>query len=168
MKAVHILTLALAAAIGFVTGYLIAKPRPASNPSTLEISRAQKAEDKLLPPMWVRLFRDDPWLKGLRERGYRHCYRNGSVDPACARKQDEAVQAVFFAIDISKAQQKMANQSRLSLREREVASDPQLRTHVIRYCANLYAEHGNEDARILATCLGNLSEFSPLVPIPVS
>lgn len=167
MKAVHILPLTIAAAMGFVAGYLIAKPRPVSNPSTLEISRAQKAEDKLLPPMWARLFRDDPWLRNLRERGYRYCYRNGSVDPVCARKQDEAVQAVFFAIDISKAQQKMTDQSRLSLREREVASDPQLRTRIIRYCTNLYAEHGHEDARILATCLGNLSEFSPLVPIPV-
>jgi hypothetical protein len=167
MKAVHILTVTLTAAIGFVAGYLIAKPRPASNPSTLEISRAQKAEDKILPPIWARMFRDDPWLNGLRERGYRYCYRSGSVDPACARKQDEAVQAAFFAIDISKAQQKMTDQSRLSLREREVARDPQLRANVIRYCSSLYAAHGNKDARILATCLGNLSEFSPLVPIPV-
>ena len=61
----------------------------------------------------------------------------------------------------------MTDQSSLSLREREVANNPQLRVDVLTYCSNLYADHGNQDARVLAVCLGNLSEFSPLIAIPV-
>lgn len=60
----------------------------------------------------------------------------------------------------------MADHSRLSLREQEVARNPKLRESIVRHCFGLYAEHGRKDARLLAVCLGNLSEFSPLVSIP--
>jgi hypothetical protein len=61
----------------------------------------------------------------------------------------------------------MVDQNGLSLRERVVARNPQLRSDIIRYCTRLYADHGKQDVRLLAVCLGNLSEFSPLVTIPV-
>jgi hypothetical protein len=167
MKAVHFATLAFGMAVAFVIGFLIGRPRPVPRPSAREIVQAQQFANKLLPPIWVRMFQEERWLKDLRQRGYEYCYRSGSIDAACASKQDEAVQSVFFALNISKAQQKMADQSRLSLREHEAARNPQLRTDIIRHCTGLYADHGKQDARLLAVCLGNLSEFSPLVPIPV-
>jgi hypothetical protein len=167
MKAVLFVPVALGMVIAFAIGFLIAKPRLAPSPPSEEISRAQEAADKLLPQHRVRMFRDKPWLKSLRQRGYEYCYRNDSIDVACAREQDEAVQSAFFAILISKAQQEMTDQNQLSLREREVARNPQLRTKIVRYCSRLYADHGKQDARLLAVCLGNLSEFSPLVEIPV-
>jgi hypothetical protein len=167
MKLVHIAVVALGMMIAFAAGYLVAKPRSAPDPSAQEIAQAQEAANRLLPPAWMRMFREKPWLQTLRQRGYQYCYRNGSINEDCARKQDEAVQAVFFAIDISNAQQGMTDQSRLSLREREVASHPQLRHDIIQHCFRLYSEHGMNDARLLAACLGNLSDFSPLVSIPV-
>jgi len=167
MKAVHFVTVALGMATAFAAGTLIAKPRAVPNPSAQEISKALEVANKLLPPVWVRKFQGEPWLKSLRQRGYEYCYRSGSIDADCAREQDDAVQSVFFAIDISKAQQEMTDQSQLSLREREVARNPQLRSDIIQHCSRLYADHGKKDARLLAVCLGNLSEFSPLVAIPV-
>jgi len=167
MRAIHFAMLVFGLAVAFVIGFLTAKPRPFANPSAQEVARAQQVANKLLPSIWVRMFQDEPWLRSLRQRGYEYCYRNGSINADCAHKQDTAVQSVFFAIDISKAQQKMRDQSTLSLREREVALNPQIRTDIIRYCSRLYADHGKRDARILAVCFGNLSEFSPLVAIPV-
>jgi hypothetical protein len=167
MKLVHIAVLASGMAFAFAAGYLVTKPRSAPDPSAQEISQAQETANRLLPPVWIRMFRDKPWLTTLRQRGYQYCYRNGSIDGGCAHEQDEALQAVFFAIDISNAQQGMTDRSRLSLREREVASHPQLRHHIVQHCFRLYSEHGMNDARLLAACLGNLSDFSPLVPIPV-
>lgn len=166
MKAVRIATIALGMVIAFAAGYLTARPRPLPQPSPEEISRAQEAANKLLPPLWADMFEDQPWFKSVRRNGYRYCYRNGSIDAACARNQDAAIQSAFFAIEISKEQQKMADHSRLSLREQEVARNPKLRESIVRHCFGLYAEHGRKDARLLAVCLGNLSEFSPLVSIP--
>lgn len=166
MKAVHFAALAFGVAVAFLTGFLIGRPPLVPSPSAQEISEAQQAADRLLPPIWVSMFQNQAWLKTLRRRGYIYCYRDSSIDADCARKQDEAVQSVFFALDISKPQQKMADQSDLSLRERVVARDPQLRSDIIRNCSRLYREHGKQDVRVLAICLGNLSEYSPLVAIP--
>lgn len=167
MRAVHFLLLTLGILVGFALGVLIARPHPAPSPSAEEIFQAQQIGNRLLPPIWPGMFRDQAWLNALRRRGYIYCYRYRTIDRDCAREQDEAVQNVFFALTVSKAQQKMVDQSRLSPRELEVARNPELRSKVIRYCSRLYANHGNQDARILAACLGNLSEFSPLVPVPV-
>lgn len=167
MRAVHFVLLTSGIVVGFVLGVLIARPHPAPSPSVQEISQAQEIGNRLLPSMWPGMFRDQAWLNALRRRGYIYCYRDRTINPDCARAQDEAVQNVLFALTVSKAQQKMVDQSRLSPREAEVVRNPELRSTVIRYCSRLYADHGNQDARVLATCLGNLSEFSPLVAIPV-
>jgi hypothetical protein len=167
MKVGHLAVLVLALALAFAAGFLIARPHLKPGASIQEIALAQQAGDKILPPGWFRMFPDGTVLRNLRDRGYAYCDKSGSIDMECARKQDEAVQSVFFAITISDAQRKMVDQRRLSLREREVARDPELRSKVIRYCERLYVDHGGQDARLLAVCLGNLSEFSPLVPIPV-
>lgn len=167
MRVVHFLMLILGMAVALGFGVLIGRPHPAPIPSEQEIVRAQQVDNRLLGPGWVGMFRDQGQLNALRRRGYIYCYRNRTIDADCASAQDEAVLNVFFALRVSKAQQEMVDRSRLSPREFEVAQNPELRSKVIRYCSRLYADHGNQDARILAVCLGNLSEFSPLVAIQV-
>jgi hypothetical protein len=167
MQTIQAIAVTVGMAAAFVVGLVIGRPRSVPTPSPREILQAQETANKYLPPFWRDKLRDDPKLKQLRDQGFAYCFRGGSIVLTCARKQDEAIQAVFFAIDISERQQKMTDQSSLSLREREVANNPQLRVDVLAYCSNLYADHGNQDARVLAVCLGNLSEFSPLIAIPV-
>lgn len=167
MRAIYFALLILGMVVAFALGALTARPHSAPSPSAQEISQAQQVGNRFLPPMWPDMFRDQAWLNGLRRRGYIYCFRNRTIDADCTRAQEEAVQNVFFALTVSKAQQKMVDQSGLSSRELEVAQNPKLRSTVIRYCSNLYADHGNQDARVLAACLGNLSEFSPLVAVPV-
>lgn len=99
--------LTLGTVAGFVLGVMVARPHPAPSPSAQEISQAQHIGNRLLPPMWLGVFRDRAWLNSLRRCGYVYCYRNKSIKPDCAREQDEAVQNVFFALTVSKAQQKM-------------------------------------------------------------
>ncbi|MBB5714165.1 hypothetical protein FHS94_000988 [Sphingomonas aerophila] len=167
MKAAHFALLTLGMVVAFVLGVQTARPDPLSEPTSQEIAEAQQIGDRLLPRMWSGMFQNQAWLKALRRRGYIYCYQNRTISPDCARAQDEAIQNVFFALTISKAQQSMANQSELSPREFEVARNPELRSTVIRYCSRLYADHGQQDVRVLAACLGNLSDFSPLVAVPV-
>jgi hypothetical protein len=166
MQAVQAIAVTVGIAAAFAVGLVIGRPRSVPIPSPREILQAQEATNKYLPPIWREKFRDDPKLKQLRDQGYAYCLSGNSIVLTCARKQDEAIQNVFFAISISEAQQKMTDQSSLSLREREVARNPQLKAEVLAYCSNLYSDHGNQDARLLAACLGNLSEYSPLIGIP--
>lgn len=167
MRAIYSLVLSLGLLLGFFLGIMVARPASPPSPSNDELTRIQKRGDMLFPPIWRSMFRDKSWLREMRRRGHVYCYRNGAIDPACAGAQDEAVQQVVLALMASKAQQDMVDQTALSRRESEVARNPALRSRIIRYCAHLYDDHGGRDARILAVCLGNLSDFSPLVPIPV-
>lgn len=105
----------------------------------------------------------------MRARGYQYCQKNGSIDKDCAYLQDQAIIKSEFAIMISIGQQKMteAQKNGLSDRERWVSFNPHIRNEVIDYCTRLYEDHGGRDARIFSVCLGNLTDFSPLVALPV-
>ena len=71
------------------------------------------------------------------------------------------------ALNVAAAQHQMADKDRLGLKEHWVAENPEIVSHVRSYCWNLYKVHGNADARLLAICFGNLTDYSPLVPLPV-
>lgn len=150
----------------FVAGFFLGQPRSGVRPSAAQVQQAEKASNALLPPVWARAFIENSKFKGLRERGYFYCYKAGLIDAACAQKQDEAIQSVFFALTVAEAQRQTKDRTGLSSREQEVASNPQVASAIRRYCWNLYVEHGRQDVRVLAVCLGNLTEFSPLVSIP--
>ncbi len=167
MRPIFLLTLSLGIPLAFGLGLLVARPASRPSPTEQDIARMQTDGDAVLPPLWRTLFLERPWLKAIRRRGYIYCNRHGAIDIGCAREQDEAMQGMIFALMTSKWQQGMTDRNQLSQREFEVARDPALRSKVIRYCARLYDDHGSQDARLLAVCLGNLSDYSLLVPIPV-
>ncbi len=86
----------------------------------------------------------------------------------CASKQDEAVEASVIAIHVASAQAEMTNKDALGAKERWVAMNPDIAPRVEKECWSLYEEHGAADARILAVCLGNLTDYSPLIQLPVA
>jgi len=72
-----------------------------------------------------------------------------------------------MALMVADAQRHMPRKEKLGRKEYWVASNPDVAAHVASYCWALYKEHGASDARILSVCLGNLTEYSPLVDLPV-
>jgi hypothetical protein len=168
MKVTRVALIATGLLAFYAAGYATGTSFDAPSPSVADLARAQVVNNKYLPPIWADQFRETPHLKRLRDQGYLSCYDADQFDLDCGREQDEAVQNVSLALMVAKAQSEMQDQRRLTPKEREVAGDPILRSKVVRYCWKLYQSHGGRDARVLAVCLGNLTEFSPLVPIPVS
>ena len=119
-------------------------------------------------PVWLK-WTDKPELFiRARDRGYVYCLANGRIDEICAAKQDEAISSSVLAIHLSSGQAKMQDMGTLSVKERWVALNPEIAPRVTRECWELYNEHGGEDARILSVCLGNLTDYSPLIPVPVA
>jgi hypothetical protein len=51
--------------------------------------------------------------------------------------------------------------------ERWIADNPDVAARIRAYCWSLYTDHGSGDARILGSCLGNLSQYTALVRLPV-
>lgn len=153
-------------AAAFAAGLVFGRPEAVRAPSAAEIRQAQQRLDAGLPQAWVRMFAARKKLQHLRDRGYAYCYRQGGFDADCGRQQDKAVQDIFYALLISDEQRSMKDRSSLSLREYEVAANPRMAADIRRYCWTLFVEHGGRDLRILSTCLGNLTGFSPLVKIP--
>ncbi len=85
----------------------------------------------------------------------------------CALQQDEAVAFAVGAIVLAKAQRGMADKSTLGTKEYWVATNPNIAPRVANTCWALYKEHGASDARLLSVCLGNLTDYSPLISLPV-
>jgi hypothetical protein len=118
-------------------------------------------------PDWLK-YTDKPDLfERVRDQAYVYCLSSGKIDVECALKQDKAVEASVLAIHLASAQSQMTNKDTLSAKERWVAMNPEIAPRVIKQCWALYEDHGAVDARILAVCLGNLTDYSPLVPLPV-
>lgn len=109
----------------------------------------------------------DAVFEGVRDRGYAYCFSGGKIDHKCALEQDEAVRFAVSALVIARDQQRMPNKDSLGLKEHWVATNPEIVPRVLNECWALYREHGAEDARLLSICLGNLTDASPLVPLPV-
>jgi hypothetical protein len=87
-------------------------------------------------------------------------------DVECASKPDEAIEASVIAIHFASAQSEMTNKDSLGAKERWVAMNPNIAPRVTKQCWALYEEHGAVDARILAVCLGNLTDYSPHIKLP--
>jgi hypothetical protein len=106
-------------------------------------------------------------FEGVRDRGYAYCIANGHIDPRCASEQDEAVRFAVVALVIARDQQRMPNKEGLGLKEQWVATNPEIVADVLNQCWALYKQHGAKDARLLSVCLGNLTDASPLVQLPI-
>lgn len=118
-------------------------------------------------PAWLKLTNQPALFKGVRERAYRYCLAGKSVDPRCASEQDRAVDGSIAALSVVTEQAQMRDKDRLGLKEKYVAENPEIAPQVEKACWALYKEHGAADARILSVCLGNLTDYSPLIPLPV-
>jgi hypothetical protein len=118
-------------------------------------------------PIWLSLTSQKDLFRRVRDRAYGYCLRAGVVDKKCASEQDEAVQSSVGAIDVAAAQAAMKNKDSLGRKERYVATNPDVARSVVSSCWALYKEHGAADARVLSVCLGNLTDYSPLAPLPV-
>jgi hypothetical protein len=154
-------------ALGFAAGLIVALPHPAAAPNSALIAEAQKASIYGLEPNWIDIAGNGSVFRAVRKRAYSFCFHDGVINRACAAEQDEAVLNTVSALNIASAQHQMTNKEVLGLKERWVADNPEIVLHVRSYCWNLYKVHGKSDARLLATCFGNLTDFSPLVPLPV-
>jgi hypothetical protein len=106
-------------------------------------------------------------FKRVRERAYGYCLSGANIDQKCASEQDDAVEGAVWALNIAASQAEMKDKHGLGLKEHYVATNPEITPRVVSTCWALYEEHGAADARILSVCLGNLTDFSPLIPLPV-
>jgi hypothetical protein len=118
-------------------------------------------------PIWIVASNQPALFREVRNRAYGYCVRGDAVDPRCAQEQDESVRVAVLTLMLLQDQSEMPDKSTLSDKERRVADDPQLAEDGKTYCWSIYNAHGAIDARLLSLCLGNLTDFSQLVPTPV-
>jgi hypothetical protein len=131
------------------------------------ISEAQAKSTLGKNPRWLH-YTDKPALfRGVRNRAYGYCFAHGRIDLQCASEQDDAVEGAVLALDIASDQARMRDKSSLGIKEHFVATNPEVAPRVAKFCWALYKDHGAADARILSVCLGNLTDYSPLLPLPV-
>ena len=133
-------------------------------------SAIQEAEAKSFAganPVWLSHTSQNDLFRRVRDRAYGYCLRGGVLDKKCASEQDEAVQSSVAALDVAAAQAAMKNKDSLGIKERYVATNPDVAQSIVSSCWALYKEHGAADARVLSVCLGNLTDYSPLAPLPV-
>ena len=154
---------ALALAFGFALGAVEDSPI-----SPVVIEHAQQTSPYGAKPNWLGLTDGDALFDAVRDRAYAFCFSNGKIDPRCALEQDEAVQFSVVALVIAHDQQRMPNKETLGRKEKWVATNPEIVPRVLNECWSLYKLHGAKDARILSVCLSNLTDASPLVPLPVT
>ena len=132
-----------------------------------QIAEAQAKSAKGANPAWLQVTDKPELFKRVRDRAYHYCLSGEGLNARCASEQDIAVEGSIMALNVVAAQSQMKDKDRLGLKERHVASDPMIAPRVENTCWALYKEHGAADARILSVCLGNLTDFSPLIPLPV-
>lgn len=131
------------------------------------IRQAEAKSHRGANPNWLQLTHKGDLFKRVRDRAYGYCLSGANIDEKCASEQDDAVEAAVLAIYLAAAQAEMKDKDKLGLKERYVATNPDVAPRVENACWALYKEHGAADARILSVCLGNLTDFSPLIPLPV-
>lgn len=117
-------------------------------------------------PKWLELTSQRDLFRRVRDRGYVYCLRGTSVEDKCAFEQDQAVLGAVAAIFLAEGLRGTPNKNSLTPKERELVFDPAILPRVLNTCWSLYKEHGASDARILSVCLGNLTDYSPLIPLP--
>jgi hypothetical protein len=117
--------------------------------------------------VWINLTGEEALFRQVRDRAYAFCLRDGAIDRHCAREQDHAVHSSVLAWLLVGEQRRMPDKSQLGTKERWVAEHPEIATGARAYCWALYNAHGRMDARLLSVCLGNLTDFTPLVDLPV-
>jgi len=118
-------------------------------------------------PKWLEFSNPRDLFQRVRDRAYAYCLSGSVMNMKCADEQDEAVSSSIGAIEVAEAQRGMTNKEKLGRKEYYVATNPEIVPRVLNTCWALYKEHGAADARILSVCLGNLTDYSPLVPLPV-
>lgn len=119
-------------------------------------------------PKWISWSGDEAYFRQVRDAGYRFCLNKVDGDVStCFAEQDEAVHGSILTLLADMQQREMPDRSGLSREQRWVASHPEIATEIKNYCTEIYRDHGSEDARILAVCLGNLPAFSPYIGLPV-
>ena len=131
------------------------------------IKRAQARSLYGANPKWLEFSNQRDLFRRVRDRAYGYCLSGTAIDMRCAAEQDKAVSSSIGAIEVADAQRGMANKGRLGRKEYYVATNPEIVPRILNKCWALYKEHGAADARILSVCLGNLTDYSPLVPLPV-
>jgi hypothetical protein len=131
------------------------------------ITQAEAKSARGANPTWLQLTDKDDLFKRVRDRAYGYCMSRAIIDLGCASEQDGAVEGAVIALNVATAQAEMKDKDRLGLKEHYVATNPAIASGVENACWSLYKEHGAADARILSVCLGNLTDYSPLIPLPV-
>jgi hypothetical protein len=163
MRRIHAGSLVL---VSSLLGCQSGTPSAETTQRVVEESQAQSVFGA--KPNWLK-FTDKPELfDRVRDQAYSYCLSGGRINMECADKQDEAVEASVLAIHVASAQAEMTNKDALGTKERWVAMNPDIAPRVTKECWSLYEEHGASDARILAVCLGNLTDYSPLIQLPVA
>ena len=131
------------------------------------IAEAEAKSTRGANPIWLQLTDKDDLFKRVRDRAYGYCLSGPTLDQKCTIKQDDSVEASVFAMNVAAAQAEMKNKDFLGRKENYVATNPAIASGVENACWSLYKEHGAADARILSVCLGNLTDYSPLIPLPI-
>lgn len=164
----HAMTAALLALVGaliLVGGYYLSERT--REPSKQMIQAAQARSFWGARPKWLEFTDKSELFKRVRDRAYAYCFSSGEIETACAQQQDDAVQDAVLTLLIVGDQQRMRDKEKLGTKEYWVATHPEIAARVAKSCWALYIEHGASDARILSVCLGNLTDYSPLVDLPV-
>lgn len=156
-----------AAGLGFAVGRTTNSPHQGGTATPALLASAQEASTYGARPNWINSSGEGQVFTGVRDRAYAFCFRGDLIDRACANEQDEAVRAAVTALVVAADQHNMPNKESLGLKERWVAEHPAIVSQLRSYCWALYRAHGAGDARLLAVCLGNLTDYSPLIALPV-
>lgn len=141
--------------------------REAGSQTQTMIADAQAKSTYGTQPKWLRLTNNRDLFQRVRDRAYGYCLKSANIDRECASEQDDAVQASVLALQVATDQAEMKDKDGLGKKEQYVATNPEIVPRVQAACWALYREHGAADARILSVCLGNLTDYSPLIPLPV-
>src|SRR4051794_16056371 len=131
------------------------------------IAEAEAKSARGAIPNWLQFTDKRDLFERMRDRAYGYCQSGATIDLKCASEQDDAVEASVIAMQIAADQAKMKGKDKLGIKENYVATNPEIPPRVENACWALYKEHGAADARILSVCLGNLTDYSPLIPLPV-
>lgn len=131
------------------------------------IAEAQAKSTAGPNPVWLVSRDKDGFFKKVRDRGYEYCLSERNSGPKCTSEQDDAVLSSLMALETAAAQSGIVDKSELGRKERYVAENPVILAQVEAAFRSLYKEHGSRDARILSICFGNLTDYSPLITLPV-
>lgn len=138
-----------------------------SVPKRSIVADAQAQSEYGKNPAWLDFSGERDKIQKVRNRAYEYCLREKRIDKRCAAEQDSALHASVVTLYFARDLKTVSEMDELDNKARWLAHNPDIVEQAIKECWALYGDHGSNDTRILAVCLGNLSDSSWLIELPV-